>query len=90
MKCRDVQDLAQGGDLLATMLQEDESSSKWLRSGRSKVRSHLLYRKWMSITREKKRKGEDTERDNPFFFQILCSRVLTWVLVYRSVCVEVR
>lgn len=30
MKCRDVQDLAQGGELLETMLQEDESSSKWI------------------------------------------------------------
>lgn len=33
MKCRDVQDLAQGGDLLATMLQEDESSSKRIAFG---------------------------------------------------------
>lgn len=82
MKCRDVQDFAQGGDLLATMLQEDESSSKWLRSGRSKVRSHLLYRKWMSITREKKRKGEDTERGNPFFFSNL-----VFTCAYVGACV---
>lgn len=28
-----MQDLAQGGDLLEAMLQEDESSSKWIALG---------------------------------------------------------
>lgn len=40
--------------------------------GRSKVRSHLLYGKWIRITEEMERKGEDTERGNLFVF-ILCS-----------------
>lgn len=30
MTCRDVQVLAQGGDLLEAMLQEDEYSRKWI------------------------------------------------------------
>lgn len=33
MRYRDVQDLAQGGDLLEAMLQEDESSRKWIALG---------------------------------------------------------
>lgn len=56
--------------------------------GRSKIRSHLLYGKWIRITEEMERKGEDTERGSTFVF-ILCSCVFMWVLcatvnVWRS------
>lgn len=80
MKCRDVQDLAQGGGLLATMLQEDESSSKWLRSGRSKVRSHYTESGWASPGRRKGR--EKIPKEATHFFSNL-----VFTCAYVGACV---